>query len=207
MSAAPEYGCEPPAEHDPPRSTLGPHTIEDWLKLDPAPDGSSIELITGYLFVTPPPGGTHQFAALNLGACLRAAIRAAERNDLFAVPGVGVRISTTMRTALIPDLVLLDRTPVGAVSFPAEAVRLAVEIWSPGNPVSEREIKVASYAGAGVPFFWAIDQPSKLNPLRLTAHRLENGLYKAENILEAEGPETITASPVPITLDLADLLR
>lgn len=206
MSAAPEYGYDPP-EHNPPRSTIGPHTVEDWLELDPAPDGSSIELIMGYLFVTPPPSGTHQHVNGRLYLKLVQAIEADERADLYAVQGVGVRISTTMRTALIPDVVILDRTPVGANSFPAEALQLAVEVWSPGNPVAERETKVASYANAGVPFFWAIDQPSKLNPLRLTAHRLENGLYKAENILETEGPHTITAAPIPITLDLADLVR
>lgn len=203
MSAAPEYGYEPP-EYDPPRATIGPHTVEDWLELDPAPDGSHIELIMGHLFVTPPPSGSHQYATGRLVRRLDEAIESARRDDLYVVPGVGVRISTTMRTALIPDVVILDRKPIG-VSFAAEAVQLAVEVWSPGNREAERETKMASYADAGVPFFWGVEKQPKLNTVQLTAFRLENGLYKAENILETEGPDTITAAPVPITLDLADL--
>lgn len=205
MSAAPEYGYEPPPpEYDPPHSTIGPHTIEDWLELDPAPDGSSIELIMGYLFVTPPPSGTHQHASGRLYMKLYQAIESDGRADLHVVQGVGVRISTALRTALIPDVVVLDRKPIG-ISFPAEAVQLAVEVWSPANRTAERDTKMASYANAGVPFFWGVERRPKLNAMQMTAFRLENGLYKAENILEVEGPEPITASPVPITLDLADL--
>ncbi|WP_433265768.1 Uma2 family endonuclease [Actinosynnema sp. CS-041913] len=200
MAAAP--GDEP--QFAPPRASLGPHTVEDWLDLEPAEDGSRTELILGHLFVTPLPSIEHQTVAFHLAVLIQEAIREAGRTDLRVVPAVGVRISAAMRTAVIPDVVVLDRKVAGA-SVPAEALELAVEVWSPGNPRAERETKVAGYADAGVPFFWAIDLPSKLSGLRLTAHRLENGLYKEENILESVGPEAITASPVPITLDLADL--
>ncbi|MFI9814786.1 Uma2 family endonuclease [Saccharothrix variisporea] len=205
MSAAPEYGYDPP-EYDPPRSTIGPHTVEDWLELDPAPDGSTIELIMGHLFVTPTPSLGHQRLSRRIERLVEDALATAGRTDLEVLATVNIEISSTIRTALIPDVVVLSDGRNG-VFAPAEDLSLVVEIWSPGNTLAERETKAASYALAGVPFFWALDQPSKLNPLRLTAHRLENGLYKAENTLETEGPQTITAAPVPITLDLADLVR
>ncbi|MEJ2858549.1 MULTISPECIES: Uma2 family endonuclease [unclassified Saccharothrix] len=181
----------------------GPLTIEDWLELDPAPDGSSIELLNGHLLRTPPPDGGHQFVTGNLAMRIDEAIRTSGRTDLSVVHGVGVRISTATRTALIPDVVILNRKPFDD-TFPAEAVWVAAEVWASSDTPAEREAKEASYALAGVPFFWTVDQPK---PLRLIAHRLENGLYKAENILETEGPHTITAAPVPIALDLADLIR
>jgi Uma2 family endonuclease len=184
---------------------IGPYTVEDWLALDPPVDGSRLELIFGYLHVTPAPSGEHQTVAFNLAVVVRDALRKAERRDLHVVPAVNVQISTAWRTVLIPDVVILDRKPIG-VSFPAEALELAVEVWSPGNPRAERETKMAGYADAGVPFVWTVDQGDQLRGLTLTAHRLENGQYVVENVLQGGGPATITAAPIPVTLDLTELL-
>jgi Uma2 family endonuclease len=184
---------------------IGPYTVEDWLALDPPVDGSRLELIFGYLHVTPAPSGEHQTVAFNLAVVVRDALRKAERRDFHVVPAVNVQISTAWRTVLIPDVVILDRKPIG-VSFPAEALELAVEVWSPGNPRAERETKMAGYADAGVPFVWTVDQGDQLRGLTLTAHRLENGQYVVENVLQGGGPATITAAPIPVTLDLTELL-
>jgi Uma2 family endonuclease len=183
---------------------IGPHTIEDWLGLPPSVDGSRTELINGHLHVTPAPSGEHQLATLNLAVLLRAAVRAAERHDLHVVQAVNVKISSALRTALIPDVVILDRRPTG-VSFPAEALALAVEVWSPGNTRAERETKMANYASAGVPYVWTIEQKGQLW-LKLTAHRLEDEAYVVEHTVQAEGPVTITAAPVPVMVDLGTLL-
>ncbi|MGO1050142.1 Uma2 family endonuclease [Crossiella sp. CA198] len=191
--------------HRPTALMIGPHTVEDWLALDPPVDGSIVELIYGYLHVTPAPSGERQNIATNLVVLVKNALRTAERNDLYAVTAVNVRISTTWRTALIPDVVILTRKPTGVYFDPAD-LALAVEVWSPGNKLAERETKMAGYATAGVPFVWTIDQPDDLRALpTLTAYRLEHDQYIAENTLKAAGPVTITASPIPITLDLAEL--
>jgi hypothetical protein len=81
----------------------------------------------------------------------------------------------------------------------------AVEIWSPGNPRAERETEMAGYAAAGVPFLWTLDQADQLRGLTLTAYRLDHDQYAEENTLQAGTPAPITATPVPITLDLTDL--
>ncbi|MCP3799262.1 Uma2 family endonuclease [Allokutzneria sp. A3M-2-11 16] len=184
---------------------IGPHTVEEWLALDPPGDGSRHELIFGYFHVTPAPAGEHQHLAYRLARLVDDALRAAGRSDLFVVPAVNVRISTAWRTGLIPDVVVLTRKPVG-VSFAAEELALAVEVWSPGNTRDERETKLAGYAGAGVPFVWTIDQPNDLNALpTLTAYQLKDGQYSAENTVRTAGPATVTAAPVPVVLDLAEL--
>ncbi|MEU4743841.1 Uma2 family endonuclease [Actinosynnema sp. NPDC023658] len=187
-----------------PNPMIGPHTLEEWLDLPPSEDGSRTELIFGHLLVTPPPSGEHQLTAYWLGRWIDDTIRAAGRSDLFFAPPVGVKISSTLRTALIPDAAILDRKPTGT-SFPAEALLLAVEVWSPGNTRSERLAKLTAYAAAGVPFAWTIAQTSKASGLRLTAHRLKGGEYQAENVVDTGGPTTITAAPLPVTVDLDEL--
>jgi Uma2 family endonuclease len=77
---------------------IGPHTVEDWLALPPAEDGSRTELILGHLHVTPAPSDGHQFAAFELAVQIRSAVRAAARPDLRTVPGVNVKISSSSRT-------------------------------------------------------------------------------------------------------------
>jgi Uma2 family endonuclease len=184
---------------------IGPYTVDDWLALPPSVDGSRLELIFGYLHVSPAPSGEHQYAAYRLTRLVDDALRAAGRADLHVVPAVNVRISTAWRTALIPDVVVLTCKPVGA-SFAAETVALAVEIWSPGNPRAERETKMAGYAAAGVPFVWTVDQPDDLRDLpTLTAYRLVDGQYVQENIATGSGPVAVTAAPVTITMDMTAL--
>jgi Uma2 family endonuclease len=187
-----------------PNPLIGPHTVEDWLDLPPSEDGSRIELIFGHFHVTPPPSGVHQLAVGRLIRPLEDSISASGRTDLYVVPGVGVKISSRLRTALIPDVVIMDRWPGGA-SFPAEALLLAVEVWSPGNRRVEREAKMVAYAEAGVPFVWTIDQKTELHGMKLTAYRLHDDRYAVESAIEKGGRVTITAAPVPITLDLASL--
>ncbi|ONI77759.1 hypothetical protein ALI144C_30415 [Actinosynnema sp. ALI-1.44] len=182
---------------------IGPYTVEEWLALDPPVDGSRLELIFGYLHLTPAPSGEHQFASSRLVRQIEDALDEAGRTGLYVVPAVNVRISTAWRTALIPDVVILNHEPSGA-SFAPDALELAVEIWSPGNTRAERDTKLAGYANAGVPFVWIIEQDD-LRGLRLTAHRLTDGQYVGENVLEGKESAAVTAGPTPITLDLAKL--
>jgi Uma2 family endonuclease len=188
-----------------PSPLIGPHTIEEWLDLPSPEDGSSVELIFGHFHVTPAPSGEHQLAVSRLIRPFEDSISAAGRTDLYALIGVGVKISSTLRTGLIPDVVIMDRPPAGA-SFPAEALRLAVEVWSPGNDRNEREAKMIAYAAAGVPFLWTISRKGDDPGLELIAHRLHDDQYLVENTVKSAGPTTITAAPIPITLDLADLV-
>lgn len=179
---------------------IGPTTVADWLRLDPPPDGSRLELLYGHLHVTPPPTGEHQYATMKLLALLEQAIRDAGRSDLYHVPAVGIQISTPWRTGVIPDVVVLNDKPIGA-SFRADQVALIVEIWSPGNTRADREDKKAAYANAGVPSFWEIGNG------RVTASYLENGRYVREVSASPGNQVTIRrAAPVPVTFDPADLL-
>lgn len=181
---------------------LGPHTVEDWRNADPPDDGGRLELILGHWHVSPAPGGPHQWAAMAVYRALWAAVQAAGRRDLFPVAAVGVEISTVMRTALIPDFVVLNCPPAGT-TFPAEAVELAGEVWSPGNSTAERRTKLAGYAEAKVPYVWTVD----LTPgtPTLAVYRQDDG-YGRPTVYRAGEIARIHAAPVPVELRMDDLL-
>ncbi|MBP2478704.1 Uma2 family endonuclease [Crossiella equi] len=186
---------------------IGPHTVENWLALDPRADGAVVELSLGYFVMTPAPSREHQQASYRLAKTLEAALDAAERPDLDFAQAVNVCVSAGLRTALIPDLVVLN-TEAGSVYINAADLQLVVEIWSPGNKLAERETKLTSYAAAGVPFLWTVDQPDDLRALPvLTAYRLVDGRYEVDQKLEEPGDHTISAAPVPVVVDLAKLIQ
>jgi Uma2 family endonuclease len=179
---------------------IGPHTVEEWRTAEHPADGGRLELIWGYFHVSPPPGGPHQYATGAIYRALWNAVRAAGRDDLHPVLAVGVEITTALRTALIPDVAVLNRPPTSA-SFPPEALVLAVEIWSPGNTYNERETKVAAYAAAGVPYLWTVSLHYD-RAVALRAFELAGGAYRE---VAYSGTPTVIPGPVQVPLDLAEL--
>ncbi len=181
---------------------LGPMTVDDWLVEDPPADGSRLELILGYLYMTPLPSGPHQNVTLELAILLRDALRGAGRADLRALPGVGVRLSTPFRTAVIPDIAVIN-SDIEHVNFAASNVQLAVEVWSPGNTHAERETKIAAYAGAGVPYLWIVELPRSAS-VRFSGYRLVDTEY--QQVVYADSGEVVTApGPVPVRVPTAQL--
>jgi Uma2 family endonuclease len=184
---------------------IGPHTVDQWRAADHPVDGGRLELIWGYYHVSPPPGGPHQYAAGAIYRALWDAVRAAGRTDLHPVLAVGVEITTALRTALIPDVAILNTRPA-AVSFPPEALELAVEVWSPGNSRSERETKLAAYAAAGVPFLWTMESRQSGHQIDFHTFELAGGVYKERTNLTKDGVVSGLPCPVPVSLTLADLI-
>lgn len=182
---------------------IGPTTVDDWLAQDHPADGSRLELIFGYLHVSPAPSGRHQYAGDLLQNVLFDALRKAGRTDLYAVTGVSVRISASLRTALIPDVVILNTKPL-ATCFQSGDLELAVEIWSPGNTRAERDTKAAVYANANVPYFWEVTE-DRIGALTLTTHVLKDGQYVEDLTARPGTTVTINAAPVPVTFDPAVL--
>lgn len=181
---------------------LGPTTVQDWLAEEQPSDGSRLELILGYLYMTPAPGGPHQYASLELAILLRNALRAAGRTDLNVLPAVAVRISTAFRTGIIPDIAVVN-VDFNHSSFAPEDLVLAVEVWSPGNTREERDTKIAGYAAARVPYLWVVELPED-KPARFWGYRLGESGYRQEVYVEA-GETVVAPGPVPITVDTADL--
>jgi Uma2 family endonuclease len=182
---------------------IGPTTVDDWLAREHPTDGSRLELILGYLHVTPPPTGQHQRAAFVLARVIEDALQEGGRTDLHVVLGVGVEISTPWRTALIPDVVVLNTKPVG-VRFLPENLVLAVEVWSPSDTRTERDTKAAAYASANVPYFWVANQ-DRIGSFTLVTHVLKDRQYEEDLTARPGSTATVNAAPVPITFDPAIL--
>jgi Uma2 family endonuclease len=183
---------------------VGPFTVEDWHALNPRDDGSRLELLWGHWLMNPPPTGHHQHVGTELWLVLRTALREVGRTDLYVEIGVGVEISTERRTAVIPDLVVMDTRPVGK-SFRAENIVLAMETWSPGNKTKERTDKADAFAGAGIPHFWTVDQDRFGAVTAITAYQLDNGRY-VEEMKAVPGTVTLfDVAGVPVKFDPADL--
>ncbi|MFD7653809.1 Uma2 family endonuclease [Actinosynnema sp. NPDC059797] len=182
---------------------IGPHTVEEWLDLPPSEDGSRTELIYGYLHVSPQPACRHQRVSGRLLRFIEDAVWANDRRDLHVLMEPGVKISSVLRTGLIPDVAVFDRDPEPEVVLPPESLLLVVEVWSPGNTRAEQETKLAAYAMAGVPFLWTLELE---DGLELTTHRLVEEQYQVQDVIHVGEPVTIEAAPLPITLDLNRLV-
>lgn len=185
--------------HEEETPVLGPVTVDDWLAADAPADGSRLELILGYVSMSPPAMSGHQRASFRLARAIDDGLAA---TGLEVLQDVGVRLSTPFRIALIPDLVVVEVGESRPMFEPAD-VLLAVEIWSPGNTKGERRTKVAAYAQAEIPHLWLVETPSG-KPVKFQGYKLEGAEYVLE--VEAEAGETITApGPVPIKIDTSEL--
>jgi Uma2 family endonuclease len=180
------------------------HTVDEWLALE-VPETLEfwrVELLEGRWLVSTSPGLEHQWAGDQLQTTLTGAITMARREDLVAVTGMGVVLNP--HNGLRPDLMICPRRLAGRVVSRRE-LRLAVEIWSPSNRRAERQAKRSVNEAAGVPFWWEIRQ-DRGGPARLEAFRLVDGEYLLDQVVvPGDGPVPVSASPVPVTLDLAAL--
>lgn len=181
----------------------GRYTTADWEALDHDPDGPRVELINGRFVITPAPAFVHQAFADELRGELAVALRAAGRRDLYAVTAVGVKVAPP--NAFIPDVAVIRRPKVGAVALEASDLLLAVEVVSPSTRRRDRMVKPDVYAAAGVPFFWRVEPSTDHTAPVVDCFALDGAEYVRRVTVDDEGPVRVTAAPVPVILDLAEL--
>jgi len=184
---------------------IGPHTIDEWRDAPVREDGSQLELIWGYWHVLPPTTAPHQNASYRICRALDDAIDASGRTDLYAVQAVGVAVSTAIRYGLIPDVAIVSEPLTRPGDFPAKALELVVEIWSPGNKKRERETKMSGYAVAGVPYLWTVEIKQSWR-LDIRGFTLEQGVYKQLVANKPTDTYLELPAPIPVKLELARLI-
>lgn len=103
----------------------------------------------------------------------------------------------------IPDLciVSLDAARPGPKRYQANQAQVVGEILSPGSARTDRIMKMADYAEAGIPNYRIIDLDG---PVTLDAFSLEDGTYQP--VLRSATGRVAVDVPVPMTLDLAALV-
>jgi Uma2 family endonuclease len=168
----------------------GPWIIADVEALPDLGDHARYEILSpGVLTVGPAPGTVHQRASRLLANLLDAAARR-QGADVDVLEAVNVELPGERLT--MPDIVVVDGPVADSdpVRYPPSAVRLVVEIVSPGSKAVDRAIKPDLYAEAGIPGFWRLElQPAP----HLIAYTLSEGQYAQTATLQAGQRGTLMA--------------
>jgi Uma2 family endonuclease len=142
----------------PARSAAVFMTAEEFLMAS-VPDGKA-ELVRGELRVTPPAGGPHGVAAINLVVLLSNHARATGAGRAFG-DGFGYELVRLPHTVRVPDgsFVRAHRLPEEGIGpgLLKLAPDLAIEVLSPSETASELQEKLDDYKAAGTPLVWVVD--------------------------------------------------
>ena len=172
-------------------------TLPEW---DALPDDNRyrLEVVEGVLLVAPRPLTFHQRAVTRLGYLINEQLPP----ELCALSEVDLIITEHPLTVRAPDVLvtstaLADTNPA---RYRPEDVSLTVEVLSEGSVRTDRVMKVAEYAEAGIRHYWIVDLDP---PVSLTAYHLIDQDY--ELFGEHTGTTTLHLDDTPITLDLTAL--
>jgi Uma2 family endonuclease len=186
------------AERALPRRLL---TVEEFAALPEASDGR-YELQEGSVVTSPRPAPEHQICLGNLQ--MQMAPQVPEHLRLVPEVDIDLGLASSKEPGFVrlPDLVVVTaegirrRRHEGGLLRASEVV-LAIEILSVGSQRTDRSIKHAEYADAGIPHYWLIDIDSRP---ALTACHLA-GEFGYVDAAPVNGTFT-AAEPFPVRLDL-----
>lgn len=166
---------------------------EDDLNVLPD-DGHRYEIVDGSLLMTPPPSEGHQGIGGNLFVALRLAMAHGSR----VLYEIGVRVPGGN---FIPDIVVLKPGVARNVVWrESEDVALVVEIASRSTRVTDRTLKAAKYAEAGIPSYWRVDDDGTV-----TVHSAPIDDEYTRTVTIRPGERVLVEQPFPIELAPADL--
>jgi Uma2 family endonuclease len=151
------------------------YTLEEFWELPEPPDHSKLELIAGVLYMTPPPGYTHDNAVSRLIRILSEFLLESKDTGTLYVPRAA--IWTSPNTYLEPDLFYVSVATESQLEPNRRTTAdLVVEVISPGSAIYDRNTKADTYAALGVKELWLIDESSHTVELRvLEGERLQPG--------------------------------
>ncbi|WP_246025276.1 Uma2 family endonuclease [Saccharopolyspora antimicrobica] len=103
-----------------------------------------------------------------LARILANALDAAAGPEWNADTDFDVRLQDVPLTNRRPDVVVYRADTIDITPTRPDHVLLVVEIVSPGSETTDRIVKVAQYAKAGIPFYWRVEQSVPGVPLVYT---------------------------------------
>jgi Uma2 family endonuclease len=177
---------------------VGCWTEEAWLSLGET--RTTIELIDGGLWMSPPAGNPHNSMLGNLTTVMKRAAGAA---------GLSAHMACNLRLGrgrfVIPDVAVGRFERNAAMNSAADAV-LVVEIASPGTAVFDRTAKKVVYAEAKIGWYLLIEPDfGDYESVTLRLFRCEEG----EFVLHTEvvhGEKLVVDEPFPFEVDTVDLV-
>jgi len=161
------------------------YTLKEFWELPEPADHSKLELIKGVLYMTPPPGETHDEVAANLLRELQRSLDRYNYRGKIFVPRAAVWIDL-LDTYLEPDLMYVS-DDLKAQMEPGHRTHadIIVEIISPSNAEYDRKTKADTYRAMGVREMWLVDSEKKEVEVR-SFEAGKNAIYKSGEILRSE---------------------
>ncbi len=142
------------------------YTLQEFWELPEPPDHSKLELIAGVLYMTPPPGYTHDNAVSRLIRLLSEFLIKFQVKGTLYVPRAA--IWTSRNTYLEPDLFYVsEETERGLEPNHRTTADLVVEVISPGSAIYDRNTKADTYAALGVKELWLVDEVQETVEVRV----------------------------------------
>lgn len=177
----------------------GGYTADDLDRIPGLPPHT--ELIDGGLFFVSPQKRFHTLALF----LLEMALRRTCPPDLRVRREMTIRIGPRNRPE--PDIVVVTadaEESLDQTSYPADAVKLAVEVVSPDSEERDRDRKPRLYAKAGINHFWLLEEENS-KPL-LCVYRLDpvSKTYVATGLFHDRVRLTV---PYEIEIDLTEIYR
>ncbi len=141
------------------------YTLEEFWALPEPPDHSKLELIAGVLYMTPPPGYTHDNAVSRLIRLLSEHLIKSGNTGTLYVPRAA--IWTSPNTYLEPDLFYVSADTEAALDPEHRTTAdLVIEVISPGSAIYDRNTKADTYAALDVKELWLVDEVKKTIEVR-----------------------------------------
>ena len=175
------------------------YLVGAWQGLN-IPEGWRLELIEERLVPASPPEYRHRLIA---GTLYRHLVERGPGDALvFRMASV---VIPSRRSLFIPDLLVAPgaQLPREPVSIPAEKAWLVAEIAPKGQSRDDREIKLWSYAHAGVPLYLLINPRAAGGPVLELHSEPENAVYRESRIV-AFGAAVELPEPIGFILDTAE---
>jgi Uma2 family endonuclease len=132
------------------------YTLEEFWELPEPADHSKYELISGVLYMAPPPEYRHDSIAAKLNRLLmRHLFSIGDRGDLYIARAA---IWTSPNNYLEPDLFYVSSELRETFENNRRtSADLAIEILSPGTALYDRNTKADTYGALGVRELWLVD--------------------------------------------------
>ncbi len=141
------------------------YTLEEFWDLPEPPDHSKLELIAGVLYMTPPPGYTHDNAVSRIIRLFSAYLIKSGDGGTLYVPRAA--IWTSPNTYLEPDLFYVSaETEARLDPKHRTTADLVIEVISPGSAIYDRNTKADTYAALGIKELWLVDEVAKTIEVR-----------------------------------------
>ena len=161
------------------------YTLEEFWALPDPPDHSKLELIAGVLYMTPPPGYTHDNSVARLNRLLITEL--IRLNDPGTIYAPRAAIWTSDRTYLEPDLFYLSKQTEARLDPERRTTAdLVIEVISPGSAIYDRNTKADTYAALGVQELWLVDEAEETVEVRtLKDNRYVEGQVLSSGLLQS----------------------